>query len=123
MHGPRGSDRQRLGGNVTGLIAQDPELSRKWNQRTRVVQLAAAHRLPTLYAEREFVNAGGFMSYGPSVPGNFRRAAAYVDKILKSANPVEQPMTSELVINLRTAQALGLTIPSSLLFQADEVIR
>jgi putative ABC transport system substrate-binding protein len=95
--------------------------------RQRVVDLAAQSRLPAMYFARAFVEDGGLMSYGPSQPDNWRRAAAYVDKILKGAKPadlpVEQPMTFELVINLQTAEALGLTIPPALLFQADEVIR
>jgi len=95
--------------------------------RKRVVDLAAQSRLPAMYFTRGFVEAGGLMSYGPSQPDNFRRAATYVDKILKGAKPadlpVEQPMKFELVINLKTAEALGLTIPPSLLFQATEVIR
>ena len=74
----------------------------------------------------EFADAGGFMAYGPSVPESFRRAAGYVDRILKGAKPaelsVEQPTQFDLVINLKTAQALGITIPPSLLFQATEVI-
>jgi putative ABC transport system substrate-binding protein len=98
-----------------------------WNQRARVVALAAQHRLPAIFPEREFADAGGFMAYGPSVPESFHRAASYVDRILKGAHPgdlpVEQPTKFELVINLKTAKALGLTIPPSLLFQADEVIR
>jgi putative ABC transport system substrate-binding protein len=93
----------------------------------RVVDLAAKYRLPAIYTTRAWVQAGGLMSYGPSVPDVTRRAATYIDKILKGAKPadlpVEQPTKFELVINLNTAQALGLTIPSTLLFQADEVIR
>jgi putative ABC transport system substrate-binding protein len=98
-----------------------------WNQRLHVAGLAAQHRLPALFPEREFVDAGGLLSYGPSVPASFHRAATYVDKLLKGAKPadlpVEQPTKFELVINLKTAQALGLTIPPTILFQADDVIR
>jgi putative tryptophan/tyrosine transport system substrate-binding protein len=98
-----------------------------WNDRTRVVELAIQNRLPAMFPEREFADAGGLMAYGPSVAANFRRATTYVDKILKGAQPadlpVEQPMTFPLVLNLKTAKTLGLTIPPSLLFQADEVIR
>jgi putative tryptophan/tyrosine transport system substrate-binding protein len=94
---------------------------------TQVVEFAATHRLPAMYAENARVEAGGLMSYGPNYREISRRAAIYVDKILKGAKPadlpVEQPMTFQLVVNLKTARALGLTIPPSLLFQADEVIR
>jgi putative ABC transport system substrate-binding protein len=98
------------------------------SERGRVVaELAATHRLPVMYAWREWVVAGCLMSYGPSRPGMYRHAAIYVDKLLKGANPaelpVEQATTFELVINLKTAEALGLTIPPSLLLQATEVIR
>jgi putative ABC transport system substrate-binding protein len=90
------------------------------------MEFAATHRLPAMYDSRQFVEAGGLMAYGPSDKGLLRRAA-YVDKILKGAKPadlaVEQPTAFELVINLKTAQALGLTISPALLFQADEVIR
>jgi putative ABC transport system substrate-binding protein len=96
--------------------------------RTRLVDLATQQRLPTIWGPfREFVDAGGLMAYGPSLRDQFQRAAYYVDRLLKGAKPadlpVEQPTTFELVINLKTAQALGLTIPPSLLFQATEVIR
>jgi putative ABC transport system substrate-binding protein len=98
-----------------------------WNYREHAVELAAKVRLPTIYAEREFVESGGLMSYGPSVPKNFHRAATYVDKIFKGARPadlpVEQPTSVELVVSLKTAKALGLTIPQSLLLRADEVIQ
>jgi putative ABC transport system substrate-binding protein len=97
-----------------------------WSQRVRIVSLATRHRLPGMYPEREFTVEGGLMAYGTSVPDNFRRAAGHVDKILKGAKPadlpVEQPTTFELVINLTTAKALGLTIPPSLLVRADQVI-
>jgi putative tryptophan/tyrosine transport system substrate-binding protein len=93
----------------------------------RIIALAAQHRLPAIYPFRNFVEAGGLMSYGVSIADLWRRAAIYVDKILKGAKPadlpVEQAMKFELVINLKTAQALGITVPPTLLFQADEVIR
>ena len=94
--------------------------------RRRIAELAIKHRLPAIYEIREYVDAGGLMSYGPSVRDMWRRAATFVDKILKGAKPadlpVEQPTRFELVINLKTAKALGLTIPQSVLIRVDKII-
>jgi putative ABC transport system substrate-binding protein len=106
------------------LVLFDPLL---FAYRTRIVEFANKSRLPGMYPHREYAEAGGLMAYGSDLRDNFRRAATYVDKILKGARPadlpVEQPTKFELVINLQTAKALGLTIPQSLLLQADEVIK
>jgi ABC-type uncharacterized transport system substrate-binding protein len=105
------------------IVMTDPLVS---GQPANIVRLAAANRVPTIYGLREFVDAGGLMSYGPKLADLWRRAATYVDKILKGAKPgdlpVEQPTKFELVINVKTAKALGLTIPPSLLQRADQVI-
>ena len=97
-----------------------------WEHRGQIVSLAAEHRLPAIYPEREYADDGGLLAYGPNVPDNFRRAAAYVDKILKGAKPgdlpIEQPARFDFVVNLKAAKALGLTIPPSILARADEVI-
>jgi putative ABC transport system substrate-binding protein len=97
------------------------------SERTRLVDLAAKHRLPAVFGRREYVDAGGLMAYGSNIADLFRRTATYVDKILKGAKPadlpVEQPTKFELVINLKTAKALGLTIPQSVLGRADEIIQ
>jgi putative ABC transport system substrate-binding protein len=94
--------------------------------RAQVAQLAMKHRMPGVFYAREFVELGGLASYGSSVADNFRRAAVYVDKILKGAKPgelpVDQPTRFEMVINLKTAKSLGITIPQAVLVQADEVI-
>jgi len=105
------------------IVLPDPLL---YGQHPRVVTFTAASHLPTLFPEKEVAEVGGLMAYGPSIPGSFRRAAAYVDKILRGAKPadlpVEQPTTFELVVNLQTARAIGVTIPTSILLRADEVI-
>jgi len=106
------------------LVVNDPML---FAQRGRIVDLAAKTRLPAIYEWREFSEAGGLMSYGADLAELYRRAATYVDKILKGAKPadlpIEQPTKFELVINLKTAKAFGLTIPQSVLVRADGVIR
>jgi putative ABC transport system substrate-binding protein len=93
----------------------------------RLVDIAATYRLPAIYNSREFVQAGGLMSYGPSWPDGLRHAATYVNQLLRGASPADlrvgQPTSFELVLNLKTAQALGITIPPALLKRADEVIR
>jgi putative ABC transport system substrate-binding protein len=97
------------------------------SNRIRFSTLALGARLPTVYSLRENTDAGGLMSYGPNLPDQFRRAADFVDKILRGMKPadipVEQPTRFDLVINLKTAKALGLTIPETLLATADEVIQ
>lgn len=111
-------------GNAQALIAFDDALTVAY--RSRIAALAASSRLPAMYGLREFPDDGGLMSYGPSFADLFRRAATYVDKILKGAKPadlpVEQPTKFELVINRKAADALGLTVPATLLARADEVI-
>jgi putative ABC transport system substrate-binding protein len=112
------------GGTQAVLVFSTPPFI---TARQRIAELAIAHRLPTMCQGRLFVEAGGLMSYYPNHEDVWRRAAVYVDKILKGAKPadlpVEQPTKFELVINLKTAKALGLTIPPSLLQRADEVIQ
>jgi putative tryptophan/tyrosine transport system substrate-binding protein len=97
-----------------------------YNYRRDVVGLVNAARLPAIYPEREYADDGGLMAYGAYVPDNFRRAAGYVDRILKGANPadlpIQEPVKFDFVVNLKTAKALGLTVPQSILARADEVI-
>ncbi|HEY2980780.1 MAG TPA: ABC transporter substrate-binding protein [Anaerolineales bacterium] len=106
------------------MVVPDPITT---NHRREVVELAAKQRLPGMYVMRDFVDDGGLMSYGVDMSRILQRAAEYVDKILKGAKPgdlpIEQPTKFELVVNLKTAKALGLTIPQSILLRADEVIR
>jgi putative tryptophan/tyrosine transport system substrate-binding protein len=128
LRGPADFDRAFSGMNRARgdalTVLPNPMLN---TERRRLVDLAAKNRLPAVYPGREFVDDGGLMAYGPNFADLFRRAATYVDKILKGAKPadlpVEQPMKFELVINLKTAKALGLTIPPSLLGRADEIIQ
>jgi len=95
--------------------------------RARIIELAAKHRLPAVYASTEYAEAGGLISYGPDIVDNYRRAAGYVDKILKGSRPadlpVQQPMKFEFVVNLKAAKQIGLTIPPNVLARADRVIR
>jgi len=97
------------------------------SQRTQVISLAAKARVPTMYPQKEYVEEGGLITYGASVVDSYRRAATYVDKILKGAKPaelpVEQPTKFELLINLKAAKQLGITIPPAMLARADKVIR
>jgi putative ABC transport system substrate-binding protein len=117
-------DAMQSGATQALLNAGDPMIG---GQEARLIAFAATHRLPALFEERSFVDAGGLMSYGPNFPRQHRRAADYVDRILKGAKPgdlpIEQPTTFEFVINLKTAKALGFTIAPSVLLRADEVIR
>jgi putative ABC transport system substrate-binding protein len=109
---------------ANGLVVLPDPLT--FSNQEEITNFALANKIPALFGAREFVAVGGLMSYGPSYPGMFRRGAYYVDRILKGANPadlpVEQPTRFELVINLKTAKALGLDIPPTLLTRADEVI-
>ncbi len=113
-----------VGGGAEALVVLPDGMF--WNERGRIVTLAAQHRLPAIYEEREYANDGGLMSYGRNVSENFRQAAGYVDKILKGAKPadlpIQQPTRFELVVNLKTAATLGLAIPPSILARAEEVI-
>jgi putative ABC transport system substrate-binding protein len=126
----RGGDYERAFANIVAgragalLVLSSPVLFR---DRKQIIALAAKHRLPAIYQWREHAEDGGLMAYGSNLPGLSRRVAAYVDRILKGANPaqlpVEQPTVYELVINLKTAKALGLTIPQSVLVRADELLQ
>jgi putative ABC transport system substrate-binding protein len=112
------------GRGASGLLVMHQPLT--FVHRKRIAQLAAEHRVPAVYGSREAAEDGGLMSFGPSMPAIFRRAATFVDKILKGAKPadlpVEQPTEFELIVNLRAAKALGLTVPSAVLVRAQTVI-
>ena len=126
----RGAD--ELDGTFAATIKERPDAllvlpyPQTYTHARRIVQLAAKHQLPAVYPFKEAVDAGGLMAYGANAPDMFRRAGVYIDKILRGAKPadlpVEQPIKYELVINMKTAKALGLTIPPSLLLRADQVI-
>jgi putative ABC transport system substrate-binding protein len=105
------------------IVFDDPVL---WSHRAKFVELAAAHRIPAMYGYRDFVDGGGLISYGPDRPDQYRRTAIFVDKIIKGAKPadlpVEQPTKFDLIFNRKTAKALGLEVPTSLLLRADEIV-
>jgi putative tryptophan/tyrosine transport system substrate-binding protein len=111
-------------GRANGLI---PLAGANFTYRGQIADLAAKSRLPAIYPGGEFVDAGGLMSYGPDITENFRRAATYVDKILKGTKPgdlpVQQPTKFELIINLKAAKQIGLTIPPNILARADRVVK
>jgi putative ABC transport system substrate-binding protein len=121
-----------FGGALEAAVRQHPDAlitvedPLTMNYRNQIAEFAAKNRLPAIYGLREYVEAGGLMSYGANFPDQVRRAAGYVDKILKGASPadlpVEQPTKFELVIDLKTTKALGLELPASVLARADEVI-
>jgi putative tryptophan/tyrosine transport system substrate-binding protein len=110
-----------------GALFVMPDDPMMFNLRPRIVELAAKYRMPDFYWASQFVESGGLMSYGESLGGSYRAASAYMDKIKKGANPadlpVEQPTRFELVVNLKTAKALGLTVPQALLMRADSVVQ
>ena len=110
--------------HVDALIVSVDALTQK--NRSFIAQLAAGHGLPALYVSKEYIDAGGLIAYGPSYPDLYRRAAIYVDKILRGASPsslpVEQPTKFELIINVKAARAIGLQVPMALMVRADEVI-
>ena len=119
----RAFDTAKREGVAAVLVVPDPLVG---SHRPLVIDLAARNRLPAVYGYREFVEDGGLMAYGPSYPEQYQEAAIYADKVLKGAKPadlpVDQPTKFELIVNLKTAEALGLDMPSSLLARADEVI-
>jgi ABC-type uncharacterized transport system substrate-binding protein len=112
------------GRGAAGLLVLPEALF--WNQRKTIITRATVHRLAAVYPEREYVDDGGLIAYGPSVAENFRRAAGYVDRILKGAKPadlpVQQPSKFELIVSTKSAKAIGLEVPTTLLAAADEVI-
>ena len=120
-----GAFRTMIKEHLGGLVTEAPPLIDF--HRKKILQLAAQYRIPAIHTEQEWANAGGLMSYGANRVEPYRRVAVYVDKILKGAKPadlpVEQPTKFEFVINLKTAKALNLTIPQSVLYRADKVIK
>jgi putative ABC transport system substrate-binding protein len=110
--------------HVDALIVSVDALTQK--NRSLITQLAAGHGLPAIYVSKEYIDAGGLIAYGPHYPDLYRRAAIYVDKILRGASPsslpVEHPTKFELIINLKAARAIGLQVPMALMVRADEVI-
>ena len=114
----------RKNGAQAVLVLSSPVL---FSQRTQLAKLAVSNRVPVIFPQSEFVEDGGLMSYAPNYPDLFRRAATYVDKILKGRKPaelpVEQPIKFEFIVNLKAAKQIGLTIPPNVLARADKVIK
>ena len=125
VHDPSDFERAFLEMRGAGAVVQLDDVLFT-SHRSQMVELAARNQLPVMYSLRDFVDVGGLMAYGADLPDQYRRAATYVDKILKGAKPadlpVQQPVKFDLVINLKTAKELGLTVPPSVLARADEVI-
>jgi putative ABC transport system substrate-binding protein len=133
LHVATAKDASELDGAFSSIVRERPAVlivipsPLFFAERQRLAELAVTHRLPTVYSSREFVEAGGLIAYGVSLTDLYRRVATYVDRILKGAKPadlpIEQPTKFDLLINAKTAKAIGLTLPPALLSRADEIIR
>jgi putative ABC transport system substrate-binding protein len=133
VHAASAKDSTELDSAFSSIVREHPAVlivipsALFFGERRRLAELAVSHRLPTVHSSREYVEAGGLIAYGASLTDQFRRAATYVDKILKGAKPadlpIEQPRKFELVVNAKTAKAIGLTLSPTFLALADEIIK